>query len=61
MVLTWQPRLPKKVATRSPGFNIIEEYTLNEANVAADALKDKGNTVNQNLYPGNVGNTLTAL
>ena len=30
-VLTWRPRLPKKVATRSPGFNIIEEYTLNEA------------------------------
>ena len=53
-VLTWQPRLPKKVATRSPGFNIIEEYTLNEANITADALKDKGNTVSQNLYPGNV-------
>ena len=53
-VLTWRPRLPKKVATRSPGFNIIEEYTLNEANIAADALKDKGNTVSQNFYLGNV-------
>ena len=27
-VLTWRPCLPKKVATKSPGFNIIEEYTL---------------------------------
>ena len=53
-VLTWRPRLPKKVATRSPGFNIIEEYTLDEANITADALKDKGNMVSQNLYPGNV-------
>ena len=53
-VLTWQPRLPKKVATRSPGFNIIEEYTLNEANITADALKDKGSTVSQNRCPGNV-------
>ena len=53
-VLTWQPCLPKKVATRSPGFNIIEEYTLDEANVTADALKDKGSMVSQNVYPGNV-------
>ena len=29
-VLTWRPRLPKKVATKSPVFNIIEEYTLDE-------------------------------
>ena len=53
-VLTWQPHLPKKVATRSPGFNIIEEYTLDETNYTADALKDKGNMVSQNVYPGNV-------
>ena len=53
-VLTWRPHLPKKVATKSPGFNIIEEYTLDEANVTADATKDKGNSVNQNLHPGNV-------
>ena len=46
--------MPKKVATRSPGFNIIEEYTLDETNYTADALKDKGNTVSQNVYPGNV-------
>ena len=26
----WRPRLPKKVASKSPGFNIIEEYTLDE-------------------------------
>ena len=29
-VLTWRPRLPKKVAVKSPGFNIIEEYTLDD-------------------------------
>ena len=46
--------MPKKVATRSPGFNIIKEYTLNEANITADALKDKGSMVSQNIYPGNV-------
>ena len=53
-VLTWQPHLPKKVATKSPEFNIIKEYTLDEANVTADATKDKSNSVNQNLHPGNV-------
>ena len=31
-VLTWRPRLPKKVASKSPGFNIVEEYTLDEDN-----------------------------
>ena len=29
-VLTWRPHLPKKVAVKSPGFNIIEEYTIDE-------------------------------
>ena len=29
-VLSWRPRLPKKVASKSPGFNIVEEYTLDE-------------------------------
>ena len=53
-VLTWQPRLLKKVATRSPGFNIIEEYTIDKANATADAIKDKGNSASQNLHPGNV-------
>ena len=47
-VLTWRPRLPKKRATRSPGLNLIEEYTLDETNYTADALKS------QNVYPGNV-------
>ena len=53
-VLTWRPHLLKKVATRSPGFNIIEEYTVDEANAAADATKYKGNSASQNLHPGNV-------
>ena len=29
-ILTWRPRLPKKAASKSPGFNIVEEYTLDE-------------------------------
>ena len=29
-VLMWKPRLPKKVATKSPAFNIVEEYTLQD-------------------------------
>ena len=29
-VLTWRPRLPKKVASKSPSFNIVEEYMLDE-------------------------------
>ena len=29
-ILTWRPRLPKKVTTKCPEFNIIEEYTLDE-------------------------------
>ena len=53
-VLTWRPRLPKKVATKSPGFNIIEEYTLDEVNVTAGATKDKSSSVDQNIHPGNV-------
>ena len=47
--------MPKKVATKSPGFNIIEEYTLDEANITADATHDKSQPDNQNLQPGNVG------
>ena len=41
-VLTWRLRLPKKVATKSPGFNIIEEYTLDEANASVGT--EKGDT-----------------
>ena len=29
-VLTWRLRLPKKVASKSPGFNIVEEHTLDD-------------------------------
>ena len=39
-VITWRPCLPKKVATQSPGFNIIEEYTLDNANAALNVDKD---------------------
>ena len=53
-VLTWRPCLPKKVATKSPGFNIIKEYILDEANVTAGATKDKSSSADQNIHPGNV-------
>ena len=53
-VLTWRPHLLKKVATKSPGFNIIEEYTLDEANITAGTTHNKSQPVNQNLHPGNV-------
>ena len=33
-VLMWRPHLPKKVAVKSPGFNIIEEYTIDETTSA---------------------------
>ena len=53
-VLTWRPHLPKKVATKSPGFNIIEEYTLDKANVTLGTSHDKSQPVDQNLHPRNV-------
>ena len=53
-VLTWRPCLPKKVATKSPGFNIIKEYILDQANVTAGATKDKSSSADQNIHPGNV-------
>ena len=53
-VLTWRPHLLKKVATKSPGFITIEEYTLDEANLTTGATQDKSKTNNQNLHPGNV-------
>ena len=46
--------MPKKVATGSPGFDIIKEYTIDKANTIANATKDKGNSASQNLHPGNV-------
>ena len=53
-VLTWRPCLPKKVATKCPGFNIIEEYTLDEANVTVRTTHDKSQPDNQSLHPGNM-------
>ena len=53
-VLTWRPYLPKKVATKSPGFNIIEEYTLYEANVTSSAGEVKHSSSEQNVQPVNV-------
>ena len=55
-VLTWRQRLPKKVATQSPGFNIIEEYTLDDANSAVST--DKGNKKPPE-YMSQVGNVET--
>ena len=54
-VLTWRPRLPKKVATKSPGFNIIEEYTLDEPNASVRAKQDDTIPVVKPDSAGNVG------
>ena len=51
-VLTWRLRLPKKVASKSPYFNIIEEYTLDEA---SDTTKqEKNSTKGEPDKTGNV-------
>ena len=54
-MLTWRPRLPKKVATKSPGFNIIEEYTLDEPNAPAGSKQDAITPVVKPVTAGNVG------
>ena len=54
-VLTWRPRLPKKVALKSPGFNIVEEYTLDED---IDSTKQLINTNNVSLEAA--GNVVTS-
>ena len=56
-VLTWRPHLPKKVATKSPGFNIIEEYTLDESNAAADDIQGSKKPDEGICHVGNVGTT----
>ena len=53
-VLTWRPRLPKKVASKSPGFNIVEEYTLDED---IDSTKQVINT--NKIGPDAAGNVVT--
>ena len=53
-VLTWRPRLPKKVASKSPGFNIVEEYTLDED---IDPTKQAGD-INK-IRPTAAGNVVT--
>ena len=53
-VLTWRPRLPKKVATQSPGFNIIEEYTLDEANAVVGAKTGDNKPTEKMSHVGNV-------
>ena len=53
-MLIWRPRLPKKVATKSPGFNIIEEYTLDEANAPVGTKKGDTKPVEKLNYAGNV-------
>ena len=54
-VLTWRPQLPKKVATKSPGFNIIEEYTLDKQNASVGSRQDTMTPVVKPVTVGNVG------
>ena len=55
--LTWRPHLPKKVATKSPGFNIVEEYTLDDTEPATNETSTKGTSVDASMMPVNVGTT----
>ena len=50
-----RPRLPKKVALKSPGFNIVEEYTLDED---IDTTKQVINT--NKVSPDAAGNVVTS-
>ena len=53
-VLTWRPRLPKKVASKSPSFNIVEEYTLDED------INSTKQVINTNkVSPNAAGNVVT--
>ena len=54
-VLTWRPQLPKKVAAKFPGFNIIEEYTLDKPNAPAGSNQDAIKPVVKVVTAGNVG------
>ena len=56
-VLTWRPHLPKKVATKSPGFNIIEEYTLDESNTAVGDIQGSKKPDDGTCHAGNVETT----
>ena len=47
-VLTWRPCLPKKVAVKSPGFNIIEEYTLDESTPTVRSHQQKNEQAKKN-------------
>ena len=54
-VLTWKPCLSKKVATKSPGFNIIEEYTLDKPNASIGGRQSVTIPVVKLDSAGNVG------
>ena len=42
------------MASQSPGFNIIEEYTLDEANAAVGAMKGDNKPAEETSHVGNV-------
>ena len=45
-------------ATKSPGFNIIEEYTLDESNATAGDIQGSKKPDNGTCHAGNVETTL---
>ena len=53
-VLFWRPHLPKKVATKSPGFNIIEEYTLDDSSTVACVIQGGRKPDKETCHAGNV-------
>ena len=60
-VLTWRPCLPKKVATQSPRFNIIKEYTLDDANASLSVEQGDSNSEEISDRSGNVETNTLAL
>ena len=52
-VLTWRLRLPKKVASKSPRFNIVEEYTLD------DDINSTKQVINTNKVSSDVAGNVT--
>ena len=60
-VLTWKPCLPKKVASKSPGFNIIEEYTLDEVKTMSVHDTNLGEEITRHVETNSVPESENAI
>ena len=60
-MLTWKPCLPKKVASKSPGFNIIEEYTLDEVKTMSVRDTNSGEEITRHVETNSVPESENAI